>query len=68
MRNVVSAFSLVQMDAHALAVAKGCWERERNDGEMLAVIHSEMSEALEAVRHGRPADEHCPTFESYAIA
>lgn len=33
--------------------AKGFYEDEKNIGEMLALIHSEVSEALEADRKGR---------------
>ena len=40
--------------AHDTAVAKGFWETERNMGEMLALISSEISEALEAHRDARP--------------
>jgi hypothetical protein len=36
----------------ANAIAKGFWEKERNFGEMIALIHSEASEALEAHRTG----------------
>lgn len=35
---------------HANAVEKGFFEKEKNIGEMLCLIHSEVSEALEADR------------------
>ena len=37
------------------AVNKGFWENDRNFGEMLALIHSEVSEALEEHRPEKPA-------------
>lgn len=40
-------------ECHAVATSKGWWEDERNDGELVALMHSELSEALEAMRnHG----------------
>ena len=36
--------------SHAIAVTKGWWEEDRNVGELLALIHSEVSEALEEWR------------------
>ena len=35
---------------------------ERNDGEMIALIQSEASEALEALRQGNPPDDKIPEF------
>lgn len=35
---------------HLQAAAKGFWDEDRNPGEMIALIHSELSEMLEAVR------------------
>lgn len=38
------------VEVHQNAVDKGFWEKERNVGEMIALIHAELSEALEADR------------------
>lgn len=40
---------------HAVNVKNGFYEDEKNIGEMLALIHSEVSEALEAHRKGKHA-------------
>ena len=53
--------------AHALAREKGWWDEDRNDGECVALMHSELSEALEAMRHGDPPDEDCPEFTSVEV-
>lgn len=40
-------------ECHRIAKKKGWWDTERNDGELIALMHSELSEALEAMRnHG----------------
>jgi NTP pyrophosphatase (non-canonical NTP hydrolase) len=39
-------------EIHQNAIDKGFFEKERNIGEMLCLIHSEVSEALEADRKG----------------
>jgi hypothetical protein len=37
---------------HDIAVSKGWWEEPvRRDGELIALMHSELSEALEAIRN-----------------
>lgn len=38
--------------SHQLAVQKGFWDTARNFGEMIALCHSELSEALEEHRIG----------------
>jgi len=35
---------------YSTAKSKGFWDEERNDGEAIALMHSELSEALEAMR------------------
>lgn len=44
--------------AHATARSKGWWEGGGpTPGEFIALVHSELSEALECVRSGKPLDD-----------
>ena len=46
------------------AKQKGFWDIERNDGELIALMHSELSEALEGLRHGNPKSDKIPEFSA----
>ncbi len=48
--------------AHANARNKGFWDEQRNAGEGVALLHSEASELLEALRNGNPPSTKIPGF------
>lgn len=60
-------FNLMCDDIHANAIAHGWWDDDRSDGEIIALIHGELSETLEALRCGNPVDEKLPIYNSATV-
>lgn len=47
---------------YAWAKTKGFWRGEINDAEKIALMHSELSEALEWLKHDNPGSDHIPSY------
>ena len=55
----------LQKEAHAIAKDHGWWDEERSFGDLCALVHSELSEALEWYREWdsvRPMKEESPQY------
>lgn len=59
-------FCALQQDIHEWALQKGFWNDDfiSNPGMKFALMHSEISEALEGLRHGNCKSEHIPKFST----
>lgn len=58
----IDNWNALTMEAFKMDSDKGFFDKPRNDGELIALMHSELSEGLEALRHDNPPDDHIPEF------
>lgn len=56
----IAAFFNVSTEVNRIAKSKGWWDEERNDGEIIALMHSELSEGLEYLRNKVKLSDHIP--------
>jgi NTP pyrophosphatase (non-canonical NTP hydrolase) len=57
-------FNHVAREVHANAVNKGFWDRKPAAPELIALAHSELSEMLEAYRHGNGSSSKIAGFSA----
>lgn len=56
--SVEELFSALITRIHQNAIDHGWWDEKREDGTCIALMHSELSEALEAYREGDKPSDH----------
>ena len=63
-RGFIHGFNITAAAVHENAIAKKFVKKgeKRNEGEMIALAHSELSECLDFIRHGNPKSDHIPEF------
>ena len=60
------SLDLLAQDCFEASKSKGFWDKERNFGEAIALMHSELSEALEGRRKDL-SDDHLPQYPMWQV-
>ncbi len=63
----IELFNKLAVEAYENSVQKGFWDNPTEDGTRIALMHSELSEALEGLRKGNPLDKHTPEYKSVEV-
>jgi NTP pyrophosphatase (non-canonical NTP hydrolase) len=63
-KEFIKAMDKMAEDIYRNAKEHGWWESERNDGEMMMLMVTEIAEACEGDRAGNPPDDKIPAFSS----
>ena len=62
MKNFKTDINILAKRINKIAKRHGWGLKSQNQGERIALIHSEISEALEAIRAENPRSDHIPDF------
>lgn len=66
--DIVIAINSLKKMIHETAKQKGWWDGDRNDAECIALMHSELSEALECLRRNKDEmDEKVKGFKNLEV-
>jgi hypothetical protein len=57
-----TAINILGVIAHTIAKEKGWWHEKRREEGLIALMHSELSEALEALRNGNKPSKILPKY------
>jgi len=60
--NFIEEFNDLSKEITQNAIDKGFWEGNINPGEKIVLMHSELSEAVEALRENNPGSEKIPGY------
>lgn len=66
-KQVLEVFRTLQHAIHQNAKDHGWWDDQREDGTLIALMHAELSECVEALRNGNPPDKHCPEMGNAVV-